>query len=287
MIDRYLIAGASGMLGTALQRVLGERGESYEAPPESEFDITDERAVAAAVGCFAATGEHGVLVNAAAYTNVERAQDEPDLAYHVNETGAGILAAAARENSLRFVHVSTDFVFDGAKGEPYVETDEPNPLSVYGASKLAGDLAVAQAYPEALIVRTAWVYGPPGPNFPTKVLERARSHGELQVVDTELGCPTYTRDLSLGILGLLDAGATGLYHLAGSGACSRHEMALKTCEVAGLSIPVEPVDGSHFPTKAARPKDGRLDCSKARALQVELPPWELSLRDYVHSLGAQ
>ncbi len=122
-----------------------------------------------------------------------------------------------RDNGLRFVHVSTDFVFDGTKGAPYVETDEPNPLSVYGASKLAGERAVAEAFPDALIVRTAWVYGPPGPNFPQKILERARAGGTLQVVDTEVGCPTYTRDLARGILGLLDADASGLYHLVGAG----------------------------------------------------------------------
>lgn len=287
MTVRYLIAGANGMLGTALQRMLSERGESYEAPPESEFDITDEAAVARVVQRFAAAGDDGVLINAAAYTNVERAEDEPDIAHRVNELGARILATAACDNGLRFAHVSTDFVFDGTKGEPYVETDEPNPLSVYGASKLAGDMAVAESHPEAMIARTAWVYGPPGPNFPTKILERARSHGELQIVDNELGCPTYTRDLALGILGLLAAGAEGLYHLAGTGSCSRFEMALKTIEFAGLATRVEPVDGSQFHMKAARPKDGRLDCSKARVLGVELPPWQSSLQDYVSELERQ
>lgn len=286
MTVRYLIAGSRGMLGTALQRAIGKRGEICVAPPESEFDITDERAVSRVVRDFAAAGDEGVLINAAAFTNVERAEDEPDVAYRVNEIGARTLAAAARDNSLRFAHVSTDFVFDGTKGQPYVETDATSPLSVYGASKLAGDIAIAEVLPEALIARTAWVYGPPGPNFPVKILERARARGSLQVVDNEVGCPTYTRDLAMGILGLLDAGARGLYHLAGQGSCSRYEMALKTIEFAGLDVHVEPVDGSVFQTKAARPVDGRLDCGKARRLGVELPRWESSLCEYVVELAA-
>ena len=154
----YLIAGASGMLGTALQRVLTERGDRFMAPAESDFDITDEKAVALCVADFLEAlrpGERGVLVNAAAYTNVERAEDDEATAYRVNELGARLLAEAARRTGLAFAHVSTDFVFDGTKVGAYAETDAANPLSVYGASKLAGEVAVLEADPRALIVRTA------------------------------------------------------------------------------------------------------------------------------------
>lgn len=281
---RYLIAGAGGMLGTALRLVLAEREDVYEAPPEAKFDIADEVAVRRVVSEFAERGEDGVLLNAAAFTNVEAAEDQPGRAYRVNEDGARILALAARDCGLRFVHVSTDFVFDGTKGEQYVEADKPNPLSVYGASKLAGERAVKAVLPEALVARTAWVYGPPGPNFPQKIIEKARTTTALQVVDTEIGCPTYTVDLARGILGLLDANASGIYHLAGTGSCSRYVMAQRTLEFAHLEVPIEPVDGSRFPTKASRPADGRLDCTKARHLGVELPHWESSLRDYVGEL---
>ncbi len=284
MTIRYLIAGSSGMLGTALQRAISDRGETCVAPPEAEFDITNDKAASRVVRDFAASGEGGVLINAAAFTDVERAEDEPDVAYRVNETGARILATAARDNDLRFAHVSTDFVFDGTKGQPYVETDETHPLNSYGTSKLAGEIAVARTFPKALIARTAWVYGPPGPNFPIKILERARTADKLQVVDTEVGCPTCTRDLAVGILRLLEVGAEGLYHLTGQGSCSRYQMALKTVEFAGLHVPISPVDGSQFQMKAARPTDGRLDCGKAQLLGVELPPWESSLRDYVTEL---
>ncbi|MBN2247117.1 MAG: dTDP-4-dehydrorhamnose reductase [Coriobacteriia bacterium] len=290
MTSAYLIAGASGMLGSALQRVCAERALRCEAPPEAEFDITDAAAVAGVVGAFAATlgdGERGVLVNAAAYTNVERAEDEPDLAYRVNEHGARILAEAARAAGHGFVHVSTDFVFDGAKLGPYAESDAPNPLSVYGASKLAGERAVAEAYPGALTVRTAWVFGESGVNFPTKILDLARERDTLSVVTDESGSPTYTVDLARGVLGLVDAGATGLYHLAGTGSCSRYELAAEVLRLAGLERRLIPVTADAFPSKAARPANSVLDCSKAAAIGVVMPPWQDALGRFIAEAVAQ
>ncbi len=228
MPNAYLIAGAGGMLGTALQRVLAERGLSFSAPGEAEFDITDPVAVRHRLAEFAAglaPDTRGVVVNAAAYTNVEAAEDNSDLAYLVNSHGPALLAREAREQGLAFAHVSTDFVFDGRKEGAYTEDDDTNPLSVYGASKLAGEIAVEQEYPEAVIVRTAWVFGPGGVNFPTKIVAAARTRPSLSVVTDEVGSPTYTIDLAAGLLGLVDAGANGLYHLAGAGSCSRFELA--------------------------------------------------------------
>lgn len=274
------------MLGTALQRVLTASDPGcFSAPDEAHLDITDVRQVEASLGEFVRTvpdGGRGVVVNAAAYTNVERAEEDAEKAYLVNETGARLLARAAREAGLGFVHVSTDFVFDGEKSGPYVETDEPNPLSVYGASKLAGEFAVAEENPQALVVRTVWVFGPRGANFPTKILQVARERGRVTVVTDEVGSPTYTPDLATGILGLVAAGATGLFHLAGSGTCSRYEMAVETLRLAGLGeVPVDPVTSDTFPTKAARPRNSVLDCSKARRLGVEMPPWTDALARFL------
>ncbi|MDZ4655865.1 MAG: dTDP-4-dehydrorhamnose reductase [Coriobacteriia bacterium] len=280
MPDRVLIAGAGGMLGTALQRVLAERGSEVVAPAEADFDITDDERVRAVVGAFADDGG-GVLVNAAAYTNVEAAEDAPDVAFLVNETGARILAQAARDAGLAFVHVSTDFVFDGTKDGAYTEDDEPNPLSVYGTSKLAGERAVLEAHPEALTVRTAWVFGPAGENFPVKILRAARERDALQVVDDERGSPTYTMDLATGILGLIDHGAKGLYHLAGSGSCTRFEFAAEILKLAGANIPMEPVPHGHFSSKVARPRNSVLDCSKAARVGVTMPPWQDALQRFM------
>jgi dTDP-4-dehydrorhamnose reductase len=276
------------MLGTALQRVLGERGVRFVAPAEGEFDICDQAAVTKRVAEFKKSlrdGERGVIINAAAYTNLEAADEEPDLASQVNEFGAVRLARAAHESDLRFVHVSTDFVFDGLKEGPYAEDDEPNPLSVYGQTKLDGEDSVASENPDALIVRTAWVFGPAGVNFPVKILEAARSRPSLKVVTDEIGSPTYTLDLAAGIIGLVDAGASGIYHLAGAGSCSRFELAQRIVELAGLDTPIEPVESNEFPTKAQRPMNSVLDCSKAAALGVTMPEWTDSLERFMREIG--
>ena len=284
----YLIAGANGMLGTALQRVLAARGARFVAPGEAAFDITDEEAVALAVADFVEVllpGESGVLVNAAAYTNVERAEDDAATAYRVNEHGARVLADAAYRTGLGFVHVSTDFVFDGTKDGPYAETDATNPLSVYGASKLAGEVAVLGADPEALIVRTAWVFGPAGVNFPVKILEAARKNPQLKVVTDEIGSPTYTLDLAAGILDLVDARARGIFHLAGAGACSRFELATEILALAGVATPIEPVTSDAFATKAARPLNSVLDCGKAASLGVTMPGWRDAVARFLREAG--
>ncbi|MHB1323610.1 MAG: dTDP-4-dehydrorhamnose reductase [Coriobacteriia bacterium] len=283
-MTRYLIAGGGGMLGTALQAVLSERSLAFSAPSEKQLDITDETGVRAAVGAFSAslaTGERGVLLNAAAYTNVEAAEDNVEIAYRVNQDGARILAEAARDASLGFMHVSTDFVFDGTKPAAYTEDDEPHPLSVYGASKLAGERAVAAAYPEALVVRTAWVFGPGGVNFPTKILAAAETRDTLSVVTDEVGSPTYTPDLAAGIFGLVDAGASGLYHLANAGMCSRFEMAEEILRLARLERRLVPVTANAFPLKAARPANSVLDCSKAASLGVSMPAWRDGLARFI------
>jgi dTDP-4-dehydrorhamnose reductase len=276
-----LIAGAGGMLGTALRQVLGDRGSTFMAPPEAEFDITDAAAVARVVRSFASGNSGGLLINAAAYTNVERAEDEADTAFRVNERGARVLAEAAQGAGLGFVHVSTDFVFDGAKHGGYVESDAVNPLSVYGVSKLAGELAVAHAYPDALIVRTAWVFGPGGENFPAKILSAARSNQSLRVVTDECGSPTYTIYLAAGILDLVDAGGGGLFHLAGRGSCTRFELAVETLRLAGVYAAIEPVSAASFPSRVQRPANSVLDCSKAAAMGVVMPEWQDGLARFV------
>lgn len=285
MPTAVLIAGAGGMLGTALQLVCTERGVEVAAPAEGTFDITSPEAVAHTVAAFAERHRDGVLVNAAAYTNVERAEDDRERAFLVNQYGAALLAEAAKREGVRLAHVSTDFVFDGALDRAYRESDAPHPLSVYGASKLAGEIAVEAADQTALVVRTAWVFGPGGANFPTKILERAAVQPALDVVFDEIGSPTYTVDLAAGILDLIDAGARGLFHLAGSGWCSRFELAREVLRLAGREgVTVRPVTQATFPTKAHRPANSVLDCSKAAGLGVTMPEWHDSLARFVRSL---
>ncbi|HZJ03700.1 MAG TPA: dTDP-4-dehydrorhamnose reductase [Thermoleophilia bacterium] len=278
-----LLLGAGGMLGTALVSALEARGGECRALTRGELDITNSTEAVSVIKGFAGMGGR-VVVNAAAYTDVEGAEGAEAEAFRVNAEAPGMLAAAARKSGIRFVHVSTDFVFDGTKPEPYVEEDPPNPLNAYGRSKLAGERAVMEAAPDALLVRTSWVYGPGGNNFPRKILQSALEGNELRVVVDEVGSPTYTADLARGILHLVALDARGEFHLAGQGSCSRFEMAQGVVEAAGLTASVAPVSADTFPSKARRPANSVFSCEKARRLGVELPPWRESLREYVRGV---
>jgi dTDP-4-dehydrorhamnose reductase len=273
------------MLGAALRHVAAGKGFAAFAPPENTFDITSPAAVAAAVGSFAQEHPDGAVVNAAAFTNVDAAEDHRELAFLVNQFGASLLAETAVAHGLPFVHVSTDFVFDGMKDGPYTEDDEPDPLSVYGASKLAGELAVATVAPEALVVRTAWVFGLGGANFPTKILDRARDADSISVVSDEVGSPTYTVDLAGAILDLLTLGASGLFHVADSGWCSRDELAREILRLAGRpEVEVVPVRSATIAGKAPRPANSVLDCSKAAGFGVRMPDWRDALGRFIPTL---
>jgi dTDP-4-dehydrorhamnose reductase len=284
------------MLGTALVEVAGECGCHASPLVENDLDITDRslvrEAIARHAGQTVARGIPGAVINAAAYTDVEKAEDDAERAFLVNDTAAGYLASEAHSVGLSFVHVSTDFVFDGSGEAAYREDDRPNPLNVYGASKLAGERSVLVGHPGALVVRTAWTFGAGGTNFPLKILQRARdavaAPGEaraLRVVADEIGSPTYSVDLARGLLALLAAGAGGLYHLTGQGFCSRYELALEVLRLAGIHVPtdvrVEPVVSGSFQTRASRPLNAVLNCDKAARLGVRMPAWEDGLARFL------
>lgn len=287
MAMRILIAGGYGMLGTAMRSVLDEAGIPHLAPSRSEFDIANPELVNARLADLAAAlqaGERGVLVNAAAYTDVEGAETHREEAFRANESGARLLAESASEAGIAMVHVSTDFVFDGSKDTSYTERDEPNPLCVYGESKLAGEIAVLSVFPEALVVRTAWVFGPGATNFPLKIIELASTRDTLGVVEDEVGSPTYAPDLARGILGLLRIDASGLFHVAGAGFSSRFELAQEVLRLAGSSTGLEAVSSATLGQRVRRPANSVLDCSKAAALGVEMREWSASLAEYVGEL---
>jgi dTDP-4-dehydrorhamnose reductase len=247
-MTRYLITGAAGMLGRDLQAALA--GRDVTAFDRTELDITDRAAVLAAVVGY------DVIINAAAYTKVDDAETNEDAAYAINATGPHNLALAASAAGAKLVQVSTDYVFDGSATEPYAEDTEINPISAYGRTKAAGEAFVLQVHPAgSYIVRTAWLYGQHGPNFPKTMLKLAAARDTLSVVDDQVGQPTWTADLAAQIVALLDSGApAGAYHGTSSGVTSWFGFARAVFATAGLDPErVTPTDSSQFVRPAPRP----------------------------------
>jgi dTDP-4-dehydrorhamnose reductase len=273
-----LVVGAKGMLGHDLMEILpGEvRGVDVD-----EIDITSFESTRRVL----LTLKPSLVVNAAAYTDVDGCEANKDLAMQVNGEGVAHLALAALEIGAKLVHVSTDYVFAGDKVGPLLEDDLPNPLSVYGESKLAGELN-ARLVPDHLIVRTQWLYGLHGKNFVETMLRLAGDRDELAVVDDQIGTPTWTVDLSLAIRALVEAGCRGIYHAANMGVCSWNGFARAIFEEAGLDIKVNPMTTQDLGRPATRPLYSVLDCGKLmRDTGFQPEPWREALRKYLQLRG--
>ncbi len=226
-----------------------------------------------------------VVINAAAYTNVEKAEEDEDTAFRVNALGAHNLAIACRKSQTKLVHISTEYVFDGTTDVEYDEFDAPNPLSVYGKSKLWGEKLVEQVGGEYFILRTSWLYGD-GPNFVRTMLKLAEQRDHLKVVADQYGTPTYTKDLVWVIERLIQTEFYGLYHASNQGSCTWWEFARKIFDLAGKSVQVEPVSTAEYPVKAKRPQYSVLDNKllRLRGLDV-MRPWDEALQDYLEHEG--
>ena len=292
---RLLIAGAQGQLARAMIELAPSAADvTAFAIGRPALDLTAPASVLSTLADF----KPDIIVNAAAYTAVDRAEQEPAAAMALNAEGPRRLAETAERMGAVLIHLSTDCVFDGAKPHPYVEDDPTTPLSVYGRSKLAGEEAVRRAAPRHLILRTSWVYSPFGSNFVKAMLQRAERHGELRVVDDRYGCPTYAPHLAAAILAVArtviaepERPVWGTYHAAGSGAVTwcgfaREIMRLSAAR-GGPSVPVVPITTAEYPTAAARPMNSHLDCRKlATTFGVALPPWQEGLTECIERLSA-
>lgn len=245
---KVLITGSNGMLGHDLIEVLKDNHELILTTSKT-LDITNKDQVFEVI-CDA---EPDVVINSAAYTDVDGCEENQDLAYAVNGEGVKNLALACKEVDCALVHISTDYIFNGKNDRPWVEDDEIGPISVYGKSKLKGEEAILETLDKYFIVRTAWLYGINGKNFPKTMLELAKNHSEITVVYDEVGTPTYTPDLAYGISELIETDYYGIYHLTNSGNCSWCEFARYIFEVAGKDIKVVPVTASEFARPAPRP----------------------------------
>lgn len=279
---RALITGASGQLGSDLQLLLAD-GWEVTALAHSQLDVTDPGALA---GAFEAA-RPDVVFNCAAFHNVDLCEREESQALAVNVTAVKRIAERCGEAGAALVHLSTNYVFDGRRDEPYDERDLPAPRSVYALSKLAGEHAALAYSDGALVVRTAGLYGlhgsqSKGGNFVTRMLHRAREQGELRVVSDQRLSPTFTADLAPALIAALEAGVTGLVHLTSSGSCSWHEFTEEIMELAGIEVPVEPVQTTTPAVGADRPLNGVLVSEVAPAAALEpLRPWREALADYM------
>ena len=280
---KILLTGSAGQLGRELVRSLACLGEVV-ACDRRALDLGDADALRSVLRAT----KPSVVVNAAGYTAVDRAESEPAAAEAVNGLAPGILAEEAKRCGALLVHYSTDYVFDGAKGAPYTEDDAPAPLSAYGRSKLAGERAIAAVAGRHLILRTGWVFGLHGANFMKTILRLARERDELRVVADQRGAPTWTRhlaDATALLLARRDA-AEGLFHVAAAGEATWHgyaEAIVATAAAAGLierAPHVLPIATADYPLPARRPADSRLDCRRlARDCGIALPDWRTGLAD--------
>ena len=273
-----LVVGANGMLGHDLMRVLDGDVRGLDLP---DIDITSLESVRRTI----LTLKPKTIINSAAYTDVDGCEANVEQAMAINGEGVGLLALTAREIGATLVQISTDYVFDGGKGTPYLEDDPVGPLSIYGESKLAGELNSAMA-PSHLIVRTQWLYGIHGKNFVETMLRLAGEKSELSVVDDQIGSPTWTYDLALAIKALLDKGCRGTYHAANSGFCSWNEFARAIFEETGTKIAVNSMTTAELNRPARRPLYSTLECGKlVRDTGFQPQPWREALRGYLKLRG--
>ena len=269
-----LVVGANGMLGRDLLALVGDAARGVDI---EEIDITSLESTERVLR----TLKPETVINCAAYTDVDGCESNTETAMQVNGEGVAHLAMASREIGARLVHVSTDYVFDGSKGTPYVEDDAPCPLGVYGESKLAGEMNAA-FNPDHLIVRTQWLFGLHGRNFVETMLRLAHEKDELSVVDDQIGSPTWTVDLCHAILALLKTGHRGIYHAANSGYCSWNEFARAVFEEAGLAVKVNALTTVELNRPARRPLHSTLDCSKLeKDTGFRAQAWRSALRAYL------
>ena len=289
---RILVAGRSGQLAQALAAGAASAGLRLETFGRPGFDLASPEAMSETVARF----RPGMVINAAAYTDVDGAEKNTEEARQINEAGAGHLARIAKARNIPIMHISTDCVFDGSSPDPYTETDMPRPLGAYGRSKLAGELAVAATNPRHLIVRVSWVFSPYGRTFVRTMLDLADTRDEVTVVSDQIGYPTHADDLAGGLLSMArhcltlpDFDAWGIYHLAGPGETDRARMAeavfADSHAYGGPVATVKPVLTSDYPTPARRPLNARLGSDKAgHVFGLRLPHWRARLTDCVRAL---
>ncbi|KAF0825003.1 dTDP-4-dehydrorhamnose reductase [Cytobacillus firmus] len=275
---KILITGAKGQLGQDVTEIV-EKKSGVKAYPFSrqELDILDEQAVFSVVESI----QPDWIFHCAAYTNVEAAEDEgKDLNWKVNKDGSAIISKAAAAFNAQLIYISTDYVFDGTKEEPYRTTDPTNPINEYGKAKLAGELAIRENYPNSYIIRTSWVFGENGKNFVYTMLNLAKKMETLKVVNDQYGRPTYTKDLAAFMLFIAENEIeNGIYHFSNQGVATWHDFASEILK--NVDVQVLPVNSDEFPQKAKRPQHSVMSLDKVKDTGFNIPTWENALNRFM------
>lgn len=280
---RILVTGVKGQLGYDVVNELEKRGHTAIGVDVEEMDITD----AAAVEKEMKADSLDAVIHCAAYTAVDAAEDNRELCMRVNAEGTRNIARVCRELDLKMVYISTDYVFDGEGERPWEPDDARNPLNVYGESKYQGELAVEEYLDRYFIVRIAWVFGVNGKNFIKTMLNLAKTHDEINVVNDQTGSPTYTYDLAVLLADMVETEKYGRYHATNEGLCTWYEFAKEIFSQAGVDVKVNPVTSGEFPAKAKRPHNSRMN--KSRLTEngfTPLPAWQDALKRYLEAIGA-
>ena len=281
---KVLVIGSHGMLGSDLVNRLSNLSDQKN--PGNEVIAVDREHVDITHGedasKFIAQVKPDVIINCAAFSNVDACEIQISEAFAVNASGARNVALAGKLTGAKIIHISTDYVFDGMKNEPYLETDKPHPLSVYGKSKLEGELAVQEIRGNYVIIRTAWLFGPFRKNFVTAILELGRKNRSVSVVTDQHGSPTYTADLSDAIRTAISKDLRGIYHVTNSGTCSRYEWARKIFELTGNQVSILPLKTADYKRAARVPQNSSLDCTKyTTTTGQKMRSWQEALEEYI------
>jgi len=276
---RVLVTGYHGQLGYDVVKLLKEQGEEVLGATREHFDLTDEAKIKEVIKGF----KPEVVVHCAAYTQVDKAEDNKELCYAVNVLGTRYIAEACREINAKMVYISTDYVFDGSSDKPYEVNDKVNPVNYYGETKLQGELEVSKILDNHFIIRISWVFGENGNNFVKTMLRLAETRIELSVVGDQNGSPTYTKDLAILIAEMIRTEKYGIYHASNEGACSWNEFAKAIFEYRGLEVKVNAIPTSDYPTRAKRPMSSIMSKDKLEQNGFKrLPDWKDALQRYLN-----
>ncbi len=275
---RILVTGVKGQLGHDVMNELAKRGHTGIGVDVEEMDITDAKKVEEVIKA----SEVDAVIHCAAYTAVDAAEDQVELCRKINAEGTENIAKVCKELDIKMMYISTDYVFDGEGTRPWEPDDERHPLNVYGQTKYEGELAVEKYLDKFFTIRIAWVFGVNGKNFIKTMLKLSETHSELNVVDDQIGSPTYTYDLAVLMVDMIETEKYGRYHATNEGLCSWYEFACEIFRQAGRDVKVNPVSSEEFPAKAKRPHNSRMDKSKlAENGFTPLPAWQDALKRYL------